>query len=98
MTSPIDPEAPDAAKNICMNKMPTAAPAVRILEKNLGNAVADITVRIDVSGSDDVPFGKRSFVRIPPRVTRQDETATETPMEGIVISLLLLDEPMLSGS
>ena len=97
ITSAIDPAAPDAAKNICMNKMPTALPVVRNFEKNLGNTVADATVNKDISGNDDVPVGRKSLVNIPPDVTRQDATDIEVPKDAMVILPYLKLELSLSS-
>lgn len=47
----MEPAAPDAAKNICMNIIPMDVPVVRRLEKERGKIVAPVTVRIDISGS-----------------------------------------------
>uniref|UniRef100_A0A7S1ZN86 Uncharacterized protein n=1 Tax=Trieres chinensis TaxID=1514140 RepID=A0A7S1ZN86_TRICV len=101
-TRAIEPDAPEAAKNICMNSIPIAVPVARILEKNVGNIVAAMTVSTDVSGSDDVP-GSRSRVRIPPKVTRLDDTAIDIPNVGkeilsSLVSLLESSTDIFSGS
>ena len=58
-----------------------------MVEKNLENRVAAKTVSIDVKGSDDVP-GKKFLAKIPPRVTKQDDTDSATPKDDSVISPL----------
>lgn len=50
-TNLIDPAAPEAAKNICINITPTAVPVKDSSLKNLGNIVAADTVATDISGS-----------------------------------------------
>ena len=85
-TNAIDPDAPDAAKNICMNNIPMAVPAIRILAKNFGKRVAANTVMVDVSGNADVPGGNNNLVAIFPIVTKDDATAKDNEMVGNVIS------------
>mmetsp|Transcript_36157 Transcript_36157/g.75211 ORF Transcript_36157/g.75211 Transcript_36157/m.75211 type:complete len:114 (+) Transcript_36157:389-730(+) len=65
-----------------MNKIPNALPASRILEKKVGNIVAETTVKTEVKGNADVPAGRSSLDRSPPAVTRTDETQAASANEG----------------
>ena len=84
-TTNIEPAAPDAAKNICINATPNAVPVSLIDEKKLGNIVAANTVKIDIIGREDVPAGNRNFVMYDPTVTNVDATDIDIASDGRVI-------------
>mmetsp|Transcript_10636 Transcript_10636/g.15813 ORF Transcript_10636/g.15813 Transcript_10636/m.15813 type:complete len:82 (+) Transcript_10636:441-686(+) len=73
----MDPAAPDAAKNICMNKIPIAVPVVLKLEKNFGKVDAPTTVRMEINGRLEVPGGRMALVITPPMYTKNDDTAKD---------------------
>mmetsp|Transcript_23023 Transcript_23023/g.26480 ORF Transcript_23023/g.26480 Transcript_23023/m.26480 type:complete len:107 (+) Transcript_23023:258-578(+) len=91
----MEPAAPDAAKNICINSTPNAVPLAERLEKKEGKVVAPATVRMDVSGREDFPAGSRILVSTPPTWTSVDATARDVPKEDSVIpelAVLLVDD------
>ena len=79
-TSIIEPAAPDAAKNICMNKIPMAVPVALKFEKNFGKDDAPTTVRIEINGRLEVPAGRIAFVKTPPMYTKNEDTAKDELM------------------
>mmetsp|Transcript_11004 Transcript_11004/g.15480 ORF Transcript_11004/g.15480 Transcript_11004/m.15480 type:complete len:170 (+) Transcript_11004:85-594(+) len=84
-TSWMDPAAPDAAKNICMNSMPMDVPVSLIFEKKLGYRVAAATVTSDTDGRAEVPGGRKMLVNTLPMERRQDVAVKENAMDVIVI-------------
>jgi len=87
----MEPAAPDAAKNICINSTPNAVPLAERLEKKEGKVVAPATVRMDVSGREDFPAGSRILVSTPPTWTSVDATAKE---DSVIpeLAVLLVDD------
>ena len=81
----MEPAAPEQAKNICTKITPNAVPVSLRDEKNLGNAVAAITVNVEIKGRDDTPAGSSTFVIKVPAVTKLDATDKEMARVGRVI-------------
>ena len=95
----MEDDAPDAAKNICMNNIPMDVPVVRNEEKNLGNSVADDTVSNDNIGNDDIfVVGNNNFVIIFDNTTNPDDMANDIDIDDNVIMDLLFAVSFITAS
>merc|ERR1712129_604175 len=75
-----------------MNNTPNDVPVKRSLAKKDGKVVAAVIVNKDTRGSDEVPFGRKHFVRTPATCTKTDETVKDVANEDKVIDREVSDD------